>query len=348
MHVRTRQEPTAQTPFHTVPLTLSFAFDDLSTKQTSSPLPHQLLLSINLSYLHLHLHLRLHLLHTLNATPMDGLDHAIMAAVISLGATPPPMLIRSLSLQSNLHFHRLYLLAKSSHHFNCAVRRLESLSLNQKTQLIATIFVDLLRTLTHFLQTSKPQRPSLSISDIADLDAGTLLLVLCEVHEQELRGSDSSHRKMKPQAEWPQVLAGIIAGKVLSMTGIGVGGSSSFASLVMRYGRLLEAMQGLLSAGGVGPTFDDDTCEGSGTCEKGECVICTEELGVGACRLPCSHVFHRQCIGMWLKGRSTCPCCRLELGGWDVYREIDRQVGVLLGFVNGRTRSSFASCDGEM
>ncbi|KAL5553964.1 hypothetical protein UlMin_041365 [Ulmus minor] len=48
--------------------------------------------------------------------------------------------------------------------------------------------------------------------------------------------------------------------------------------------------------------------------EKERCVICLEDLPLGSdvVRLPCLHVFHDECIRLWLiKGRN-CPLCRFE------------------------------------
>jgi E3 ubiquitin-protein ligase RNF115/126 len=66
--------------------------------------------------------------------------------------------------------------------------------------------------------------------------------------------------------------------------------------------------------------------------EKIECTICKDEFaaGVSATQLPCSHLYHRECIGEWLKKvcpahiawrcaltrplqHNSCPVCRFEL-----------------------------------
>ena len=46
-----------------------------------------------------------------------------------------------------------------------------------------------------------------------------------------------------------------------------------------------------------------------------ECCVCLEphKLGETAVRLPCAHIFHKECIGDWLKSHCTCPVCRYEL-----------------------------------
>lgn len=45
------------------------------------------------------------------------------------------------------------------------------------------------------------------------------------------------------------------------------------------------------------------------------CSICLEEIlfGMTATRMPCSHVFHGDCILKWLKADHTCPLCRYSL-----------------------------------
>ncbi|BFG41613.1 hypothetical protein CerSpe_278870 [Prunus speciosa] len=51
--------------------------------------------------------------------------------------------------------------------------------------------------------------------------------------------------------------------------------------------------------------------------ESEVCPICVEEFVVGSedvASMPCSHVFHGNCIGRWLKGsHHSCPICRFEM-----------------------------------
>ncbi|KAJ7943511.1 E3 ubiquitin-protein ligase RING1-like [Quillaja saponaria] len=47
-----------------------------------------------------------------------------------------------------------------------------------------------------------------------------------------------------------------------------------------------------------------------------DCTICLEEIGKGssfAARMPCSHVFHEDCILRWLNESHYCPVCRFEI-----------------------------------
>ncbi|OMO62292.1 Zinc finger, RING-type [Corchorus olitorius] len=47
----------------------------------------------------------------------------------------------------------------------------------------------------------------------------------------------------------------------------------------------------------------------------GFCSVCLEEMVVGteARRLPCSHVYHGDCIVEWLNGSNMCPLCRYKM-----------------------------------
>ncbi|TMW55545.1 hypothetical protein Poli38472_010427 [Pythium oligandrum] len=41
------------------------------------------------------------------------------------------------------------------------------------------------------------------------------------------------------------------------------------------------------------------------------CIICREEMTSASCKkLPCSHIFHMDCLKMWVQRQQTCPTCR--------------------------------------
>lgn len=45
------------------------------------------------------------------------------------------------------------------------------------------------------------------------------------------------------------------------------------------------------------------------------CVVCLEDILMGseATRMPCSHVYHGDCIVNWLKKSNLCPLCRFQM-----------------------------------
>ncbi|KAJ6917171.1 hypothetical protein NC652_019525 [Populus alba x Populus x berolinensis] len=45
------------------------------------------------------------------------------------------------------------------------------------------------------------------------------------------------------------------------------------------------------------------------------CTVCMEEIDGGseAIRMPCSHVYHSDCIVKWLQTSHMCPLCRYHM-----------------------------------
>lgn len=41
----------------------------------------------------------------------------------------------------------------------------------------------------------------------------------------------------------------------------------------------------------------------------GSCLVCREDMNHGK-KLPCGHVFHMECLRMWLQHQQSCPLCR--------------------------------------
>eukprot|EP00276_Gloeochaete_wittrockiana_P004988 CAMPEP_0184650318 /NCGR_PEP_ID=MMETSP0308-20130426/7841_1 /TAXON_ID=38269 /ORGANISM="Gloeochaete witrockiana, Strain SAG 46.84" /LENGTH=448 /DNA_ID=CAMNT_0027083753 /DNA_START=261 /DNA_END=1607 /DNA_ORIENTATION=+ len=49
--------------------------------------------------------------------------------------------------------------------------------------------------------------------------------------------------------------------------------------------------------------------------DDNSCSICLGEYaqGVDVRAMPCAHVFHRECIDLWLKAKATCPLCKYDV-----------------------------------
>ncbi len=46
------------------------------------------------------------------------------------------------------------------------------------------------------------------------------------------------------------------------------------------------------------------------TCEcTGICAICLEYMETGM-QLPCTHIFHEECVRSWISEKHSCPTCR--------------------------------------
>ena len=43
--------------------------------------------------------------------------------------------------------------------------------------------------------------------------------------------------------------------------------------------------------------------------DSGDCLVCREGMSSGK-KLPCSHVFHTDCLRLWLQHQQACPLCR--------------------------------------
>lgn len=46
-----------------------------------------------------------------------------------------------------------------------------------------------------------------------------------------------------------------------------------------------------------------------------QCTVCLEDFdkGVKIGRLLCGHIFHKECIEVWINKNRTCPVCRTYL-----------------------------------
>lgn len=62
-----------------------------------------------------------------------------------------------------------------------------------------------------------------------------------------------------------------------------------------------------------------------------KCSVCFDDFEVDSdtpvvVKLPCSHIFHKDCVSHWLKEHNTCPNCRYELPVDDVEYEKERKL----------------------
>lgn len=58
-----------------------------------------------------------------------------------------------------------------------------------------------------------------------------------------------------------------------------------------------------------------DAPPAAGTGSSNGCVVCLSDSteGENMCILPCKHIFHRSCVGKWLRLHASCPTCRQEV-----------------------------------
>lgn len=59
----------------------------------------------------------------------------------------------------------------------------------------------------------------------------------------------------------------------------------------------------------------DATTAAASTMPSTDCSVCMEDLTAAqdTVMLPCSHSFHRECIGPWFYKAATCPMCRRDM-----------------------------------
>lgn len=236
-------------------------------------------------------------------------ETTIMAATSTLGPSQLSDLSYSIFSLSFHHRRRLCHLLSSPCLFFLTLHRLHTLSLPQKTLLIARHLLFSLHHLTRHFQPPPLRLPNPSTAiNQRDLDAVLLLLFLCEAYH------DSPEALERPHDEWRLVLTSICSNTTLKITGItGIFDGAAlipYIEMVTRCKRLV----GIMGCGGI------------------ECVICKEEMREGrdVCKFPCQHLFHWMCILPWVKKRNTCPCCRFQLPSDDIFGEIQRLWGILV------------------
>jgi len=47
--------------------------------------------------------------------------------------------------------------------------------------------------------------------------------------------------------------------------------------------------------------------------EEKTCSICLESNNVGWTEVKCKHLFHFECLKIWIEKSKTCPICREEI-----------------------------------
>ncbi|XBI08776.1 hypothetical protein VPH35_136459 [Triticum aestivum] len=87
-----------------------------------------------------------------------------------------------------------------------------------------------------------------------------------------------------------------------------------------RLAALLEAFEGLIRLAAPAPVVElgcfPYSGEGGRASEELVCAICQDEFlqGQMCSEVPaCRHLFHRDCIEVWRKSKTTCPLCRRSI-----------------------------------
>eukprot|EP01034_Spumella_vulgaris_P023894 gene23894-30172_t len=84
-----------------------------------------------------------------------------------------------------------------------------------------------------------------------------------------------------------------------------------YAAYMSFYRKLLSFIKYLRLTRNLDGRFPDATPEeivASGSC----CLVCREDMDRGK-KLPCSHVFHLDCLRAWLQHQQSCPLCRADI-----------------------------------
>ncbi|XP_050229368.1 E3 ubiquitin-protein ligase SGR9, amyloplastic [Mercurialis annua] len=253
-------------------------------------------------------------------------ETVIMSALSTLTPSQLSDLTHSILSQTLHHHHCLSSLLSRPASFSLALHHLHTLSLSNKTLLIAKHLLSSLHHLTRHFHSHAPT--SIAITH-RDLDAALLLLLLCDVHQQ------NPEILKAPHDEWRHILSKRCSHTILMQSSIGVyygGVLLPYVEMIIRCRKFVTAtgccgekeVAAAPSAVVSLPTVEVKVSE--------ECAICKEEMKEGrdVCKLPCNHLFHWICILPWLNKRNTCPCCRFQLPTQDLLGEIERLWGVLV------------------
>ncbi|KAK7279408.1 hypothetical protein RJT34_24460 [Clitoria ternatea] len=259
----------------------------------------------------------------------------IMGALSTLTPSQFTSLTHSILSTTHHHHHRLSSLLSSRTLFSLTLHHLHTLSLPQKTLLIARHLLSSLHLLTRHTTSSPP--PLSTVIRHRHLDAVLLLLLLCETHKHNPQALDA------PFSDWRPNLSKIFSDSLLTLPSPPPLGACAgtilipFIEMMARCRRLVAYM----GFGGAGKEVDEVAASAvtvvalpsvEVTVGGRECVICKEEMRKGrdVCELPCQHLFHWMCILPWLGKRNTCPCCRFRLPSDDVFGEIQRLWEILV------------------
>ncbi|XP_026425106.1 E3 ubiquitin-protein ligase SGR9, amyloplastic-like [Papaver somniferum] len=275
-------------------------------------------------------------------------SETIMASLLTLTPTQFSYLSHTLSSDFHIQTHRLYSLLSSPLRFAHTLQFLQTLSLHDKTLLIARYLQRTLKQLTNTWETETHASPNTGYSysirlRLREYDAVSLLLLLCEVYQY-----NSQFLQTYSLMEWHEILNDYVFNNTLmSISGMGFSCTSlvlcPYIDNVIKCKRFLDTMMSC-SVGHNKPVVAAASAlavvslrsvqvsnENNGV-DPVSCVICKEEMKQGrdVCEMPCKHLFHWICILPWLKKRNTCPCCRYQMPTEDVFGEIDRLWGVLI------------------
>ncbi|XP_057801393.1 E3 ubiquitin-protein ligase SGR9, amyloplastic [Salvia miltiorrhiza] len=261
------------------------------------------------------------------ANYMNSTETIIMAALSTLSPPHLSHLSHSISALFRRHLRRLVTLLSYPTLFTLTLRHLQSLSLHQKSLLIARHLLSNLTLLNHAIRNPIAAAPPPTSMRLRDLDAVLLLLLLCELHQHDRDFLDA------PPPRWRAMLAAYASDAVLRLSSFG--GCSNGEALIqfVESARRCWNLVGVMGCG-EGKEGRDEAASAAAVVALPsvavsggeECVICKEEMKEGrdVCELPCTHLFHWICILRWLKKRNTCPCCRHRLPTDDLRREIHR------------------------
>lgn len=103
------------------------------------------------------------------------------------------------------------------------------------------------------------------------------------------------------------------------------------------------------SKAAVESLLDVVVTEGLLSIDEAQCSVCmdTFQMGTVAKKMPCSHVYHKDCILPWLELHNSCPVCRYELPTDDPDYEHYKAPRTVSGEVEGNSSVSGGATDHE-